>query len=288
MRPSQRRPLMNVAGQQSQQNPVGECYYMPRRPSHTRRKPRGGGKTRKLRRCAPAVDFYATQNNTWMVSTAIPATETRITQAYFIRERINRELADVIRNTTDGPIHTLLQSWDAAGTSPTGIPNGLTPILMMLLSTASAVEVAANIGWMNRHGIGAPLDVYVQGDPRDHSRCRVFLEEGRPRIGIPEYWLWPRYRPHRKAYATYVNRLASLLHLPELRQGYGAEREFATIYPSALERRVRTNMFSLRELQAEYTAIDWPALLTATGLPADRLDSLLYNVTSRPFLHHLN
>lgn len=291
MRPSQHRHLTNVVAQQRQLNPVGECYYMPRRPSHSRRRLRGDARTRKLRRCAPAVDFYATQNDKWMADTAIPATETRITQAYFIRERINRELADVIRRTKEGPIHTLLQSWDTATTScyaPAGIPNGLTPILMMLISTASASEVAANIGWMNRHGIGAPLDVYVQGDPRDHSRCRVFLEEGRPRIGIPEYWLWSQYRPHRKAYAAYVDRLATILHLPTLRQGYGAEREFAYIYPSALERKVRTNMFTLRELQAEFSAIDWPALLTATGLPADRLDDLLYNVTSRPFLHHLN
>lgn len=224
-----------------------------------------------------------------MAATSIPATETRITQAYFIRERINRELADVIRKITDGPIHTLLQSWDAASTEAvTTVPTGLTPILMMLLTTSSPSEVAANIGWMNRHGIGAPLDVYVQGDPRDHSRCRVFLEEGRPRIGIPEYWSWDKYRPHRRAYAAYVNRLATFLHLPILRQGYGAEREFASIYPSALERRTRTNMMTLRELRAEYSAIDWTALLTATGLPAERLEDLLYNVTSRPFLHHLN
>ena len=194
----------------------------------------------------------------------------------------------MIRRETDkeGPIRTLLQSWDAA--SHEKVPTGLTPILMMLLSTASPSEVAANIGWMNRHGIGAPLDVYVQGDPRDHSRCRVFLEEGRPRIGIPEYWTWDKYRSHRRAYAAYVNRLATLLGLPNLRQGYGAEREFAYIYPSALERKTRTNMMTLRELKAEFTAIDWPALLTATGLPAERLDDLLYNVTSRPFLHHLN
>jgi putative endopeptidase len=265
---------------------------MPRRTRRHRRHESERRKTRKPSRCELAVNFYGAQNDAWTTATAIPATETRITQAYFIRESINRELAHVLTaaEKEPGPVQDLLRSWDTAATSchSHGIPDGLSPILLMLLSTASPSEVAAHIGWMNRHGIGAPIRVYVQGDPRDHSRCRVFLEEGQPRIGIPEFWLWPSYRHHRRAYATYVDRIASLLRLPALRQGYGAEREFANIYPSALERRTRTNMLTLRELQTTYSAIDWPVLLTATGLPADRLNDLLYNVTSRPFLHHLN
>lgn len=260
-----------------------------RRQRHTRGRPHDGKKTKKRSRCAQAADFYGAQNNKWLAATRIPATETRITQAYYIRETINRELARVLHatETEPGPVRDLLQSWDAA-TRASGIPDGLTPILLMMLSTASSADIAAHMGWMNRHGIGAPLQVYVQGDPRDHHRCRVFLEEGQPRIGIPEFWTWPTYRAHRQAYATYVNRLATILHLPALRQAYGAEREFAHIYPSALERRTRTNMMTFRELSDTYNAIDWPALLAAVGLPREYQGDLLYNVTSRPFLHHLN
>lgn len=227
-----------------------------------------------------------------MTATTIPDTETRITQAYFIRERINRELARVIEAAArePGPIQTLLQSWDLAATTNTTTPApiGLTPILLMLLNTHTPRDIATHIGWMNRHGIGAPLQVYVQGDPRNHARCRVVLEEGQPRIGLPEYWLESRYVPHRRAYAHYVARLSRLLGIPQLLQGYGAEREFANIYPSALERRTRVDMLTFRELVTEYPAIDWAALLSATGIPLDQQTNVLYNVSSRPFIHHLN
>jgi predicted metalloendopeptidase len=215
-----------------------------------------------------------------MTRTRLPDTEARITQAYFIRESINRELGQIIRDTDNPLITTLLRNWDAAATPPTSL-------LTMMLATAARDDISTRIGALNRWGIGAPLSIYVQGDPRDHSRCRVFIEEGSPRIGIPEYWLWPEYRRHRAEYSRYVGRLAAVLGLPVILKGLGAEREFADIYPNALERRQRIDMLDWPELLREFSVINWEALFVAAGFPADCLPSLKYNVTSRPFLHHL-
>lgn len=226
-------------------------------------------------------------NRNWIAKTQIPSTETRITQAYFIKEEIDRELATVItaeERRGTGPIADLLASWDRQTDNAVA---GLTPLLQIALTMDSRADVAQRIGWMNRAGIAAPLQIYIQGDLRDHSRCRIFIEEGQPRIGIPEYWLWSDYARHRKAYRLYVRRLAALLRLPVLTEGAIAEREFANIYPSALERRTRYDTVTLAELQDEYKAVDWRAMFVALGIPEDRVTGLRYSITSRPFLHRL-
>ena len=255
------------------------------RPRRTRKS--AGSSGRKTRRCAAATDFYRQLNRNWLAKTQIPSTETRVTQAYFIKEEIDRELAKVIdaaERTGEGPIADLLASWDVATHNPAA---GLTPLLQVALTMDSRADVAQRIGFLNRAGIAAPLQLYVQGDLRDHSRCRIFIEEGQPRIGIPEYWLWSDYTRHRKAYRIYVRRLAALLRLPILAQGAAAEREFANIYPSALERRTRYDTITFAELQDGFKAVDWRSLFVAFGIPEDRITGLRYSITSRPFLHRL-
>jgi putative endopeptidase len=235
--------------------------------------------------CETATDFYSLKNRHWLVSTKIPPSEARITQAYFIREDIRKELRAVIDSQKVGPIHDLMTIWKAA--EKDRVPNGLTPVLQMMMAAATPSDISNRIGWMNRHGIGAPLSVYVQGDPREHRRCRIFIEEGSPRIGIPEYWLWPEYADHRRAYRAYVRRLATILDIPRLEEGVVAEAEFAEMYPPANQRRRRINMLSWKELNETYTTLDWTALFTAWGLRVDELPHILYNVTSPAFVHHI-
>lgn len=235
-----------------------------------------------------ANDFWGDNNDTWLANTEIPDTETRITQAYFIRKTINTELDTIVRSAVHegaNPIADLVTSWKASEAHE--VPPGLTPLLMLMLSTNGPSDISSRIGWMNRYGISSPISLYVQGDPRDHSRCRIVIEEGSPRIGIPEYWTWPTYVGHRKAYATYVKSLAATLGLPALLKGYEAEREFSQVFPLAGQRKKRINMLNWRELCAKYTTIDWPAMMTAWGLQESELSRYMYNVTSQPFFHHL-
>jgi predicted metalloendopeptidase len=189
----------------------------------------------------------------------------------------------VIRSQT-GPISDLVQSWIAAENK---IPTGVSPLIQIMMTMNSVSDISTRIGWMNRYGISAPLAIYIQGDPRDHKRCRVFIEEGEPHIGIPEYWLNSEYAEHRKAYLTYVKRLATAFGLPPILLGYTAEREFARVFPSVIERKVRINMSTWTELNREYRSIDWTGMFTAWGLDPKQLPDLVYNVTSSAFLHHL-
>ena len=246
----------------------------------------GKRKTEKRNKCDIVSNFYTVKNRRWMERKKIPPTETRITMAYFIGKDINRELQAVIHDQKEGPIADLLMSWRVAETQR--IPVGVSPILHLMSTLHGPADISNRIGWMCRHGIANLLTVYVQGDPRDHRRCRIFIEEGNPRIGIPEYWLEDQHRPKRRAYATYVKELAAIMGYPAMLMGYDAEHEFAKVYPTYSERReTRTNMYSWHELQNEFKTIDWVSLLTTWGLPATEIPHLLYNVTSPSFVHHI-
>ena len=254
-------------------------------------RPKQGGHmrhTRKHKR-SQCGDFYTRVNGRWRDRAVIPPTETRITQAYYIRREIDRELADVIGKAerSPGPIQDLLASWDAAVKEP--IPSGLTSVLMTMLESRTTSDVSARIGWMCRHGIGSPLSVYVQGDPRDYSRCRVVIEEGSPYIGIPEYWLWNEYAGHRRAYKHYVRELARILALPALTQGLPAEHEFADMYPPAVpeSQQPPINMRTWSELQSEFSVMDWPTLMRSYGFSDEQMQNYRYNVTTPAFVHHL-
>jgi len=229
------------------------------------------------------TDFYTKINQRWQLATELPETETRITQAYFIQEDINRELDSVIKNK-GGSMRDLANSWKAAEGM---VPEGISALTNLMLSMSSPADVSSRIGWMNRYGLPAPLSVYIQGDPRNHKRCRIFIEEGEPRIGIPEYWIWPEYIGHRKAYARYVKGLASILGLPAIELGYAAEREFAGVFPIATKRREKIHMRTWADLCKEFKGIDWIGLFEAWGFHKEQLSNLVFNVTSPAFLHHL-
>ena len=241
--------------------------------------------TRAKKSCNRVRNYYNTINKAWVDDFIIPETESRTTQAHFIQKDIDKEIATIIHSESKkpGPIRDLLQSWDQ--TKP--IPDGLTPLLQLMLSMRNTDDVASRIGFMNRYGFPSPIAVYIQGDPRVHKTCRVFIEEGTPNIGIPEYWLLPEYAYHRVAYKRYVSSLARTLALPQILQGLECEREFSKVYPSVVDRVPRINMSTWSELCREYKSINWHILLTAFGLDDDVLPHLQYNVTSRPFLHHL-
>lgn len=245
----------------------------------------------RSKECNRAADFWGFHNKAWVRSTPIPASESRITQAYFIAQEIDRELTTVIQQSkTTNPtenIASLLASW---GTTEGGVPADLTPLLqLMTIGVRNPSDVAARIGYMNRYGMSAPISIYIQGDKRDHRRCRVFIEEGAPNIGIPEYWLWSENSPHRAAYRTYVHQLATHLHEPLMTAGLTAEREFAGILTPATDADEdgENTVLSWSDLNREYSTIDWSAMFTAWGLPTDHMHSMSYYVASRPFLHHM-
>lgn len=215
----------------------------------------------------------------------MPNTEARTTQAYFIQKKINAEINAIINAEAakKGAVHDLLNSWNLA----TPVPDGLSPLLHLMTSMQNTTDIASRIGFLNRYCFPAPIVVYIQGDPRKHKTCRIFIEEGNPNIGIPEYWLLPEYAQHRHVYKHYVESLARTLGLPLLLHGLESEREFSKVYPSVVERKTRINMSTWSELCRDYKSIDWRILLTALGLDEEQLPHLQYNVTSPAFLHHL-
>lgn len=246
-------------------------------------------RTRKKRqnKCNRVSNYYNTINKDWVDDLTLPETESRTTQAYFIQTKIDHEIAAIIdaESAKPGPMHDLLNSWDRISKKP--VPDGLSPLFHLMTSMRNTTDIVSRIGFLNRYGFAAPIAVYVQGDPRTHKVCRVFIEEGSPNIGIPEYWLFPEYANHRAAYKHYVHSLARTLGLPIMLQGLETEREFSKVYPSIIERKTRINMSDWMELNRDYKAIDWRILLTALGLEEDLLPTIQYNVTSPAFLHHL-
>ena len=243
--------------------------------------------------CPKTDNFYGAINDKWQTATDIPDTETRITQAFFIREKINVELDQLIRAEIKkpagpNPIKDLVKSWTVAESAPV-LPH-LSPIIQMMQSMNTTSDISTRMGWMNRVGIAAPISVYVQGDQRDHTRCRIFIEEGEPRIGIPEYWTFPEYVDTRRAYVQYCEALARIIGIPALATAYISEREISKLYPTGYDRRSlyrQLNMVTWTELRATYTKIDWIGLLKNWGLSEEDMPKYMYNVTSPSFMHHL-
>ena len=231
-----------------------------------------------------------------MTATSLPPTETRVTQAYFIREKIEDELAKIQDGTkTKDPlpaaVHSLDASWRTANPQ-----QGLSALLHLMTFTSTdssktsstdiVSRIVSRIGFLNRHGINAPLNLYIQGDIRNHSTCKIVIEEGSPNIGIPEYWLLPKYRAHRKHYRIFVETLATRLGMPEITHGFIAEREFVKALPPAQKSRDGTP-FTWSTLHSTFRHIDWTALLTAWGLDATILPHAHFTLTSPAFIHQL-
>ena len=230
--------------------------------------------------------FYEFINHDWLIKTTIPDTESRITQTYCIQSDIDKEIDQIIRveSSKKNPMSELIESWR---TTEGRIPIGITSLTQIMLTMANPTDIASRIGWMNRYGITPPLAVYVQGDPRNHKRCCVFIEEGEPGIGSTDYWTQSDFAQHRAAYSRYVSGLSHILDIPLLKKGYDAEREFASVFPNIVERTTRVHMLSWNELVHTYKQIDWTVLLTSLGLHESMLPNLVFNVTSAAFLHHL-
>lgn len=244
-------------------------------------------RTKKNRRCrrASSHSFYDSVNKGWKAK--LPPTETRVTQTFMIQKKIDEELRQIVSTSTrqNNQMADLLASWDA---TEGRIPYQISSLLQIMISITSPSDIVRCIGMMNRYGITPPLMVFFQGDPRKQRRCCVFLEEGEPQIGSPEFWgSDPEFAGHRSAYTAYVKRLASTVGLPILENGYEAERQFASVFPAVNERKSRINLLTWSELCRTYSKIDWRSLLTAWGLAESSLSSLYFNVTSSAFLHHL-
>lgn len=236
------------------------------------------------------TDFYNYANKLWNAHYHIPSSQTRVTQAYFVAKTISKELNEIIQTHVRSPdtiFRRLVDSWKHA--EQDHIPRGLSPLIQMMLSLRTPSDISARIGWMCGNGIDAPLQIYVQGDPRDHTKCRVFLEEGMPRIGIPEYWEGTFYTPTRQAYEEYCTALATAVGIPTLKNGMYAEKELAHLFPRVQERvnnKRRRNILTWDELRRKYTMFDWKRLMMNYGLPAASLPKLTYNISSHHFLYH--
>jgi predicted metalloendopeptidase len=237
------------------------------------------------------TDFYNYVNKDWNKHFHIPPVQTRVTQAYFVKNTIDHELAKIIHHEEKIPdtiFHRLANSWKTA--EKDHIPRGLSPLIQLMMSLKTPSDISARIGWMCGNGIDAPLQIYIQGDPRNHAKCRVFIEEGMPRIGIPEYWEGTFYTPTRQAYEEYCSALANAVGMPTIKNGMYAEKELAHLYPRVQERvnkkKRRRNILSWDELRQKYTQFDWKRLFMNFGIPSSMIPKLTYNITSHHFLFH--
>jgi len=240
-----------------------------------------------LRKTLKKRSFYDTINQRWLSKTHIPATETRIMQSYFMGKEINKELDSIIDAAKEGPIEEIRQSIRKAEGK---IPVGLSAIIQLMQTMTGPRDISERIGWMCRNSMNAPLSIYIGGDPRDHTRCRVFIEEGNPSIGIPEYWLDREHTDKRKEYAIYCNRLASIVGIPNLSMGFEAEEEMAHQYPrivDLLDTYNRINSMTWSELTRKYKTIDWSAMFVAYGLNEEDLPNLTFIVTSPSFVRRI-
>lgn len=197
--------------------------------------------------------FYTKVNRRKVI---IPPTETRITPAYYIQKHIYQELATI---TPTLPFYRSVVQAEGR------IPDGLSPLLTLAMTTD---DVTGVIGWMNRYGIPAPLSLYVTGDIRHNTICRIIVDPGSLNIGHASYW---RKVDKRRAYTHYVNTLATLTGLP-LAEGLAAEHEMAGLQPP------------IESVDYTMMNLPWTSMLMNWGLGSVESQVSVY----APFFHHFN
>lgn len=201
----------------------------------------------------------------------MPPTESRITTSYFIQKEILKELAVVAKI---GTVAEFIRSM-----TPDVLPS-ISPILMMMTTTD---DIAGSIGWMNRVGIPAPLSIYVSGDVRHNEVCRIVIEAGALNIGAWRYWSYAKYAGHRRAYHAYIRKLAELVGIPGISDGYTTERDFSSTIQTMNAEDYSTMTWSA--LRSTFHGVDWTRMMTAWGLREERLHTYTFSVPV-PFLHH--
>ena len=232
----------------------------------------------------PQDDLFGHVNGRWLADYTIPAD--RATDGAF------RSLADRAEEQVRDLITEASASKGAQGTDPQRIGDlyasfmdtdtiarlGVRPLLDELAGVDAALtktELAAELGELQRTGIGGGTGLYVDTDAKNSARYLLHLNQSG--LGLPDesYYREPQHAAILAEYPKHIARMFALVYGEQeadwpatAAQIVAVETKIAAAHWDVVKRRdadLTYNLFAFDELRSKATGFDWGVWLHALG-----------------------
>lgn len=215
-------------------------------------------------------DLYRYVNGPWLDKHVIP--EDRGVDGTFhqLRDTAEEQVRALVEADT-GRAGTLYDSFmDTAGVDQAG----MTPLDadLDLLTAKDATAFAANLGVLERRGIGAPVTFWVEKDSGSEEAIAYLVQAG---LGLPDEAYY-REESHAETLAVYEKHIAAMLEFLDPARLFGLAPETAAARILRLEKDLAAGHWDVvasRDAVKTYNKVDLPSLpevirvlLNAAGL----------------------
>ncbi len=170
----------------------------------------------------PQDDLFAHVNQRWIDETPIPSDRAAYGTFYQLAdeaERASRALLESCVSADPGTLERQLGDLYGAFMDEAAIDAlGVTPVAPRLAAVAalrSMTEWGALVGSLTREGLAGVVSLFVDTDPGDPERYRVFLEQGGLSLPDESYYREERFAAVREAFAEHVARVLALAGLDD-------------------------------------------------------------------------
>ncbi|MCP9272385.1 M13 family metallopeptidase [Mycolicibacterium sp. CAU 1645] len=236
----------------------------------------------------PQDDLFGHVNGRWLADHTMPPDRATDGAFRLLADRAEEQVRDIItdaaasggaKGTDSQRIGDLYASFMDTET----ITNlGVRPLLDELAGVDSAltpVELAAELGELQRTGIGGGTGVYVDTDSKDSTRYLLHLSQSG--LGLPDesYYRDPQHAAILAEYPKHIARMFGLVYGEgdwdaTAAQIVALETKIAAAHWDVVKRRDADLTYNLRtfaELPSEAPGFDWAVWVTALGTSPERV-----------------
>ena len=252
----------------------------------------------------PCSDFYEFSNGTWRKQNPIPASMTRWSRRWqageTAKDRLKQILEEVAakRDWKPSSVEQLIGDFYASCLDEEAVEKAGVEPLKPLLAEVTAIKDRAGVAKLFARFQELLIEVPfgLRADSDLHTPTDVITWLGTGGLGLPDrdYYVKtePRFVEARAKYLEYIAKLLALAGYTPAAAKQAAktvmtlETKLAKATLDNVARRdpkATDHKMTVAELQKLAPAIDWTALLTASGIPATPL-----NVTQPKFVKELN
>lgn len=219
----------------------------------------------------PQDDLFRHVNDRWMKSTPIPADKSGYGAFEKLREESEsaiREIVEAAGAMKDSASATKVADLYASFMDEERIEADGSQPLAGDLAAAEAVssleELMSTVGQLQRSGLSGFFGVFVDNDPGQPDRYRVFLEQGGISLPDENYYREDQFASVREAYVVHIQRMFELAGVDDSMER--AQRVFDL--ETDIARRHWDNV-ATRESEKTYNPMEWDSVrdLFGAGLP---------------------
>ena len=236
----------------------------------------------------PQDDLFGHVNGRWLADHTMPPDRATDGAFRLLADRAEEQVRDIITDAAasggaNGTDSQRIGDLYASFMDTETIANlGVRPLLDELAGVDSAltpVELAAELGELQRTGIGGGTGVYVDTDSKDSTRYLLHLSQSG--LGLPDesYYRDPQHAAILAEYPKHIARMFGLVYGEgdwdaTAAQIVALETKIAAAHWDVVKRRDADLTYNLRtfaELPSEAPGFDWAVWVTALGTSPERV-----------------